>query len=255
MFDLKGRVALVTGGSRGLGLQMAAALGRAGCRLVITARKEVELHEALARLQSEGLEATSYQNDLSDLNSFDALVNRIADSCGNLDILVNNAGATWGGPAEGLAMQNWLKVINVNLNGTWALTQAVARRFMIPRRKGSIIFVASVQGLGGVAPGGTPTVAYNTTKAAQINLARTLAAEWGPHNVRVNALLPGWLPTKMTHATLEAEGSRLLTRIPLGRLGDPDRDLGGPIVFLASDAARYVTGQALAVDGGLSSVI
>jgi gluconate 5-dehydrogenase len=234
---------------------MAAALGRAGASLIITARKEAELHDARTQLQSEGFETIAFQNDLSDLNSIDPLVNRIADYCGGLVILVNNAGITWGGAAEGLAIQNWLKVVNLNLNGTWALTQAVARRFMIPPRKGSIIFVASVQGLGGVAPGGTPTVAYNTTKAAQINLARTLAAEWGPHNIRVNALLPGWLPTKMTRTTLEAEGSRLLARIPLGRLGDPNRDLAGPIVFLASDAACYVTGQALAVDGGLSTVV
>jgi gluconate 5-dehydrogenase len=255
IFGLKGKLALVTGGSRGLGFQMAAALGRAGVRVVITARKEAELAEAQAELRAEGIDVLALQHSLSDFGAAAALIERIENEMGSVDILVNNAGTTWGGSAETLQMANWQKVLDVNLSGTWALTQAVANRFMIPRKSGSIIFVASVQGLGGVAPGGTPTLAYNTTKAAQINLARTLAAEWGPYGIRVNALLPGWFPTKMTRATLAVEGHGFVERIPLGRLGDPARDIDGPLIFLASDASRYVTGHALVVDGGMTSVV
>ncbi|HEY3746736.1 MAG TPA: SDR family oxidoreductase [Gemmatimonadaceae bacterium] len=255
LFDLHGRTALVTGGSRGLGLEMARTLGLAGARLVITARKVLELQDAQKQLLESGIDAVAYQHDLADHRSTAPLVERIEREVGAIDILVNNAGTTWGGAAATLELDAWMKVVSVNLTGTWVLTQAVAACFMIPRKAGSIVIVASVQGLGGVVPGGAPTVAYNTTKAGQINLARALAAEWGPHHVRVNSLLPGWLPTKMTHTTLNSGGESLKARIPLGRLGEPSQDIGGPVLFLASDASRYVTGHALVVDGGLTCAV
>ena len=254
LFQLDGKLALITGASQGLGLHMAMALGLAGARVAITARKAVELDQAQGYLQAAGVNVVALQHDLARVASTPVLVDEIDRRCGPIDVLVNNAGATWGGPAATLELANWQKVVDVNLTGTWVLTQAVATRFMIPRKTGSIIIISSVQGLGGIAPGGTPTVVYNTTKAAQINLARSLAAEWGCHNVRVNAILPSWFPTKMTRSTLEHAGDSILARTPLGRLGDPEADIGGPVLFLASEASRYITGHALAVDGGLSAV-
>lgn len=254
-FDVQGKVCLVTGGSRGLGLGMARALGQAGARVAITARKPDELERARASLAADGIVVRAFVNDLAEYSSSPTLVTSIHDALGPIDVLVNNAGATWGAPAAELDWRGWQKVIDVNLNGTWALTQAVATQCMLPRSSGSIIIVASVNGLGGIAPGGVPTVAYNTSKAGQINLARSLAAEWGVHGIRVNSILPGWFPTKMAHGTIEDQGGGLLSRIPLGRFGEPDHDLNGPILFLASDASRYVTGHALVVDGGMSAVI
>lgn len=252
MFSLINKVALVTGGSRGLGLAMSKALGLAGATIVITARKIDELRDAQSTLESLGIHAVALCNDLADRSSIPALVDEVLDRVGPIDILVNNAGATWGAPAEEYSQAAWDKVINVNINGTWALTQEVARRCMIPRQQGSIITIASAAGVFGNAPGQMQTVAYNTSKAGQINMTRSLAGEWGKYGIRVNSLLPGWFPTRMTHGTLEFQ-DEASNSLPMGRFGT-DEDLAGPIVFLASEAARYVTGHALAVDGGMLAV-
>lgn len=254
-FRLDGKVCLVTGGSRGLGFGMASALGRAGARVAITARKQAELDTACQELARLGIEARAYVNDLADFATAPQLAEMVKADFGPVDVLVNNAGATWGAPAAALDWAGWQKVVDVNLHGTWALTQAVANSSMLPRQTGSIIMVASVAGLAGVAPKGTHTVAYNTTKAGQINLARSLGSEWGGQGIRVNSILPGWFGTKMTTATLDHHGDEYIARIPLGRFGDPDTDLDGPVLFLASDASKYVTGHALVVDGGMSTVI
>jgi gluconate 5-dehydrogenase len=255
MFDLRGKIALVTGGSRGLGFAMARTLGLAGATVVITARKQQELDEAVAELTDAGCAASAIRNDLADPASIPSLVEDVLTRFGKIDVLVNNAGATWGANAENMPIEAWRKVVEVNLNGTWALTQEVARRSMIPRRQGSIVIISSLLGTLGNRPGEHATVAYNTTKAAQINLARTLAGEWGVHGVRVNCILPGWFLTKMTNGTLTGEvGARYVEAIPLARLGESE-DLAGPILFLASDASCYVTGQSLAVDGGRSAVL
>jgi gluconate 5-dehydrogenase len=252
MFSLSNKIALVTGGSRGIGLAIAQALGQAGATVVITARKKDELLAAKNYLSDLGIETIALQHDLSDRSTTVALVAQIIDQVGGIDILVNNAGATWGATAIDHSQDAWDKVVGVNLNGTWALTQEVARSCMIPRRSGSIITIASVAGMLGNAPHNMHTIAYNTTKGAQINMVRALAGEWGQLGIRVNAILPGWFPTKMTHATLEND-TNVVQSIPLGRLGE-DVDLFGPIVFLASDASQYVTGHALAVDGGMLAV-
>ena len=249
---LRGRVALVTGASRGLGLAMALALGRAGARLLITARKAPELEAAAARLRAAGIEVQAVAADVADVASAPALVQSLLREAGQIDVLVNNAGATWGAPAAEYPLEAWKKVIDVNLNGAWALTQQVAVQSMLPRRTGSIVFISSILGLSGNRDM-TPTVAYNTAKAALINLARSLAVEWGPQGVRVNALLPGWFPTRMSQGTLAAHAAPILGSIPLGRVGDAESDISGPLLFLAGDQSRYVTGQMLIVDGGLSA--
>lgn len=254
LFDLTDRVAMVTGASRGLGLSMAQALGAAGAKLIITARKAQDLEESAQQLRGAGFEVLALPFDVADMNATAATVTKAIQHFGKIDVLINNAGATWGAPAATYPLDAWRKVMDVNLNGAFALTQQAAVQTMLPRKCGSIVFVSSVLALGGNSVT-TPTVAYNTAKAAQLNLSRSLAVEWGQQGIRVNALLPGWYPTKMTHATLAHSEAGLLDGIPMGRFGDPDQDLAGPIVFLASDASRYMTGQVLVVDGGITAMV
>jgi NAD(P)-dependent dehydrogenase (short-subunit alcohol dehydrogenase family) len=254
IFSLAGRVALITGASRGLGLEMARTLGAAGARLVITARKQQELQESAQQLRAAGLDVLAVPFDVGDVTAAATMVADVVRQLGQIDVLVNNAGNTWGAPAAEYPYDAWKKVMDVNLNGAWVLTQQVAVQSMLPRKTGSIIFVSSVMALGGSTLT-TPTVAYNTAKAAQLNLTRSLAVEWAGQGVRVNALLPGWFPTKMTRGTLEKSEATLLTTVPLGRWGDPERDIGGPVLFLASDASRYMTGQTLVIDGGITAAV
>jgi len=252
LFRLDGRVALVTGGSRGLGLQMAEALGEMGCRLAITARKTDELDAARAHLQGLGCEVLTVAADLQQFERIPALVDEVLARYGAVDILVNNAGATWGAPAEDYPDAAWHKVMNLNVSAPFFLAREVGRRSMIPRRQGRIINIASVAGLRGTAPG-VHTIAYNTSKAALINFTRTLAAEWGRYGINVNAICPGFFPTRMTEGVLKQVGDTVVARAPLHRLGG-DEDLKGAVVFFASEASRHVTGQYLAVDGGSSVV-
>ncbi|MEA3001860.1 MAG: hypothetical protein QOH81_648 [Sphingomonadales bacterium] len=254
LFDLEGRTCLVTGGSRGIGFAIARALGEAGARVAITARKTGELDEARAALACLDIEVAAFTSDLGVEDEAASLPDKVIAALGPIDILFNNAGATWGEAAATVARKAWHKVIDVNLNGTWALTQAVANASMLPRRSGSIVMVASVGGLFAQPPGVPPTAAYHASKAAQINLARALASEWGAHGIRVNALLPGWFETRMTSATLAGD-TVALARVPLGRFGDVETDIAGPALFLASDASRYVTGHALVVDGGMTALL
>jgi NAD(P)-dependent dehydrogenase (short-subunit alcohol dehydrogenase family) len=254
LFDLTGRHALVTGGSRGLGLQMAEALGEAGASLLITARKEAELDAAARRLRERGIDVEWRAADASDPQAIAALGDWALGRRGHLDILVNNAGAAWGAPAEEHPLEAWDKVHDLNVRAVFLLCQWIARRTMIPRRSGRIIMTASVAGLGG-NPRGHETVAYNTSKAAVIGLTRTLAAEWGEFGINVNAIAPGWFASRMTRATFEKFGvEHLAESAPLGRLGDED-DLKGAVVLFASEAGKHITGQVLAIDGGASAVV
>jgi gluconate 5-dehydrogenase len=251
LLDLSGKVALVTGGSRGLGLQMAEALGEMGARVAVTARKAAELDAAVKHLSALGVEAMSVPVDLGKRESIPATVDAVAARFGTVDVLVNNAGTTWGAPAEDYPAEAWDKVMRLNIDAMFFLSQEVGRRFMIPRRSGKIVNVASVSGLGGNPPG-MQTIAYNASKGAAVNLTRALAVEWGRHDVNVNCICPGFFPSKMTHGLLGAIGDLVVAATPLGRLGG-DEDLKGAVVFLASEASRHVTGQCLVVDGGASS--
>ena len=248
LFQLDGKVALITGGSRGLGLQMAEALGEMGCRVAITARKADELEEAKAHLQGRGIEVRTIVNDLQRFEGIPVLVEEVMSAHGHIDILINNAGATWGAPAEDYPDEAWHKVMNLNVNAPFFLAREVGKRSMIARRSGKIINVASVAGLKG-SPPGMNTIAYNTSKAAAINFTRALAAEWGKYNINVNAICPGFFPSKMSAGLLDKLEDTIVAHTPLQRLGG-DEDLKGPVVFLASEASRHVTGQYLAVDGG-----
>jgi NAD(P)-dependent dehydrogenase (short-subunit alcohol dehydrogenase family) len=250
-FRLDGRVALVTGGSRGLGLQMAEALGEMGCKVVISARKAEELDEARAHLKRHGVAAQTVVSDLQQIERIPALVDDVLAAHGRIDILVNNAGATWGAPTEDYPDAAWHKVMNLNVNAPFFLTREVGRRSMIPRRGGKIVNIASIAGLRGMGRG-VHTIAYNTSKAAMINFTRALASEWGRYGINVNAICPGFFPSKMSAGLLDTIGDEVIRRTPLQRLGDDD-DLKGALVYFASDASRHVTGQYLAVDGGRSA--
>jgi gluconate 5-dehydrogenase len=253
LFDLKGRTALVTGGSRGLGLQVAEALGEAGARLVLTARKAAELGAAVEQLKGRGIDASWIDGDASDARDVARIGAEALQRLGHVDILVNNAGAAWGAPAEDHPLDAWDKVMNLNLRGVFLFSQYIAKHSMIPRHDGRIIMMASIAGLGG-NPSGHETVAYNTSKGGVVNLTRTLAGEWGEHGITVNAIAPGFFPSKMTRGTLEHLGAdRLAARAPLRRLGDDD-DLKGVALLFASQAGKHITGQILAVDGGVSCV-
>jgi gluconate 5-dehydrogenase len=254
LFSLEGKTAVVTGGSRGLGLQMAEALGEQGARVLVSARKQAELDEACAHLAARGIEAHSIAADLSDEAAIGGFADEVLRLLGQVDILVNNAGATWGAPAEEFPVEAWDKVMNLNVRSVFLLCQAFGRLSMIPRGRGRIVNIASIAGLAGNPPGSMQTIAYNTSKAAVINFTRTLAGEWGRHGITVNAIAPGFFPSKMTRGILAAVGAdRLAQQAPLGRLGD-DEDLKGAVVLFASDAGKHITGQVLAVDGGVSAV-
>ncbi|HEY6642452.1 SDR family oxidoreductase [Povalibacter sp.] len=249
LFELQGRTVLVTGGSRGLGLQLARALGEMGAKVAISARKADELNEAKAELAAAGINAFTVVNDLSETEQLRPLVDAVVERYGDIDILVNNAGASWGAPAAQHSTEAWDKVMNLNARSVFLLSQEVANRCFIPRQRGNIINVGSVSSLR--VDMEMKAVAYYASKAAVVHLTRALACEWGPHGIRVNALCPGFFPSKLANGLLENIGTSIVARTPLGRLGGDD-DLMGAVVFLASDASRHVTGQALAIDGGAS---
>jgi gluconate 5-dehydrogenase len=254
LFDLTGQTALVTGGSRGLGLQMAHALGEAGARVMLSSRKADDLQEAVAELKAAGIEADFIAADCGKEEDIRRLAQETVKKMGRIDILINNAGATWGAAAEVHPVSAWDKVMNLNVRGYFILAQEVANLSMIPNGRGRILNVASIAGLAGNPPE-MQTIAYNTSKGAVVNFTKALAGEWGQHGITVNAICPGFFPSKMTYGLLEKMGAeRMASHAPLRRLGD-DEDLKGLTLLYASEAGKHITGQWLAVDGGVSAII
>jgi NAD(P)-dependent dehydrogenase (short-subunit alcohol dehydrogenase family) len=252
LLDLSGKVALVTGGSRGLGLQIAEALGEMGAKVVVTARKKDELDQAVSRLKKLGIEAASYVCDIGKREAIAPVADEILKKLGNVHILVNNAGATWGAPAEEHPLEAWDKLVNVNLSGAFVLTQIIASKSMIPAKWGRIINVASIAGLIGQDPRFAPTAAYTATKHGMVGLTRQLAAEWGVHGITVNAICPGLLDTEMTsHLTDEAR-AYYVDQTPLGRAAT-FAEVAAVVRFLMSEEASYLNGVVLPVDGGLTA--
>jgi NAD(P)-dependent dehydrogenase (short-subunit alcohol dehydrogenase family) len=252
LFDLGGQTALVTGGSRGLGLQIAESLGEAGAKILLTSRKAADLEQAAAELQAKGIDTRWIAADGSQPAEIARVVGETMERMGRIDILVNNAGATWGAPMATHPLEAWDRVMNINIRSLFLFSQAVGQASMLPRKQGRILNIASIAGLAGSLD--MTFIAYATSKGAVVNFTRQLAGEWGPSGITVNALAPGFFPSKMTQGTIAAIGvDKLAAAAPLRRLGDDD-DLKGAALLFCSPAGKHITGQILAVDGGLSAV-
>jgi NAD(P)-dependent dehydrogenase (short-subunit alcohol dehydrogenase family) len=251
LFDLSGKTAIVTGGGKGIGRQMAQGLAEAGANLVLCARQAERCEQAAGELEQLGVRALGLGCDVRDPEQVQAVVARTVDEFGGVDILVNNAGVVWGATPEDMPLEGWQKVVDVNLTGVFLFSQT-AGRAMIDGSGGSIVNIASVAGLHGAPPDVANSVVYHATKGGVISFTRDLAWKWAGHGIRVNAIAPGWFPSDMANFVLERMGDELIGRVPLSRFGGPD-DLKGPVVFLASDASGYVTGHTLVVDGGQSA--
>lgn len=247
LFDLTGRVAVVTGGAVGLGRQMAEALAEMGADLVLCARKKERCERAAEELRALGVRTLAVSCDVKNPSDIHTLTIETLAQFGRIDILINNAGTSWGAPVEEMTLEQWNKVIETNLTGTFLCCQAIGK-FMTQQRKGKIINVASTAGLRG-SPPEFQAIGYHASKGGVIAFTRDLARKWGPQNVQVNAIAPGWFPTHLSTVIIERNKENILRGTPLGRVGN-DHDLKGAAVFLASDASDYVTGQVLVVDGG-----
>jgi len=247
LFDLSGRVAIVTGGSIGLGRQMAEGLAEMGANVVLSARKKERCEQAAEELKKVGVETLALGCDVKNPDQVRGVVEETISRFGRIDILINNAGTSWGAPVEEMQLEHWNKVMETNLTGTFLFSQA-AGRHMVLQRRGKIINIASVAGLRG-APPEFQAIGYHASKGGVIAFTKDLACKWGIHNIQVNAIAPGWFPTHMSQVVIERNREAFLKRIPLGRFGN-DHDLKGAAVFLASDASDFVTGHVLVVDGG-----
>jgi NAD(P)-dependent dehydrogenase (short-subunit alcohol dehydrogenase family) len=250
LFDLTGRVAIVTGGSVGLGRQMAEGLAEMGAHLVLCARKQERCQKTAEELQQLGVQVLALACDVKDPASIGEVVNATVKHFGRIDILINNAGTSWGAPTEEMTLAQWNKVVETNLTGTFLFSQA-AGKVMITQRRGKIINIASIAGMRG-SPPELSAIGYTSSKGGVIAFTRDLAWKWGVHGIHVNAIAPGWFPSDMSQKVIERYQAKLLASIPLARLGN-SQDLKGAAIFLASDASDFVTGHTLVVDGGQSA--
>ena len=252
LFRLDGKTAIVTGGGRGLGRYMAEALSDAGASVVLCSRKKEPLTEVQREIEAGGGRALAVEFDVTDEESVEGVVSAAAESFGSVDVVVNNSGATWGAPPEEMPLDRFDQVMRVNVRGTFLMSQAAGRRMIETGAGGAIINISSVAGLVGGHPDYMQTVGYNSSKGAIISMTRDLATSWAQRNITVNAIAPGWFPTRMSGGLIEKFEEEMLANIPLGRFGAPE-DLKGVVIFLASPAASYVTGQTIVVDGGATA--
>jgi gluconate 5-dehydrogenase len=249
LFDLSGQTAIVTGASRGLGQYFARALAHAGADLIVTSRNRADLAAFVAEIESIGRKATPLALDVRDPASIERMAADAEAACGQIHILVNNAGCNVRKPALDVTWDDWNLILDTNLRGSFFVAQQIARR-MVPHGYGRIVNIGSVTsvfGYAGLAP-------YGASRGGVRQLTMSLADDWGKHGITVNCLAPGWFRTAQTEALYQNRQwvDYLVDRIPLKRPGEP-HDLDGPIVFLASEASRYITGQTLLVDGGIST--
>jgi gluconate 5-dehydrogenase len=249
LFDLTGKVAIVTGGATGLGRQIAGALAECGADVVVCARNAERCEAAAAELELLGVRALGLGCDVREPASVEAVVSRTVETLGRVDILVNNAGTSWGAAPEDVPLAGWQKVLDVNLTGAFLFAQAVGRELIRQGDGGKIINIASVTAFQGAPPEAMNALPYNVSKGGLVAMTIDLAVKWARHGICVNAIAPGWFPSDMSASLLERSADVLRARIPLGRFGGPD-DLKGAAAFLASAASDFVTGVTLPVDGG-----
>lgn len=247
-FKLEGKTAIVTGGGRGLGKQIAQSFAEVGANVVVCSRKLEPCEETRDELKKMGVDSLAFACDVSDPEDVKKVVEETVKHFGSIDILVNNSGATWGAPAIEMPLEAWEKVIDVNVTGTFLMSQEVGK-VMIKQNKGKIINIASVAGFGGTDPRYMDTIGYNTSKGAVMTFTKDLAVKWGQYNINVNAIAPGFFPTKMSQGLLDEGGERIIDGTPLQRYGN-DEDIKGAALFLASKASDFVSGDILTVDGG-----
>ena len=245
-FDLTGKVALVTGASAGLGVHFARTLAAAGASVAIAARRADRLASLQAELQAAGTKAVAVELDVQSGDSITAAFAAVEEALGPIDVVVNNAGISIVRPALEMPVEDWDAVVNTNLRGAWLVAQTAGKRWLMGKRPGVIINIASILGLrtiGQVAP-------YNASKAGLIHLTRALAMEWARHDIRVNAICPGYIETEMNSDFWKTPaGQRLIDRIPQRRIGKPEH-LDGALLLLSSEAGSFMTGSVLTVDGG-----
>jgi gluconate 5-dehydrogenase len=252
LFDLSGKVVLVTGGSRGLGLEMAEALGEAGAAVAVTARRQQWLSSAETTLRQAGIECLTVQCDGSIPDHVTAAVGRVVERFGRIDVLVNNAGISWAEPIETMPVEKWREVIDTNATGCFLMSRAVGQEMRRTGAGGSIINVASVMGLVGMAPEILDAVGYSASKGAIVSFTRDLAVKWARHGIRVNAVAPGFFETRLSAGVLARNQEGIERITPMGRIGRPG-EMKGVVLFLASEASSYITGQVLSVDGGATA--
>lgn len=248
LFKLDGKTAIVTGGGRGLGAQIAEGFAEAGANIVLCSRNLEACQEASKRLKEKGADALAIACDVTKQEEVKNVVAETVKHFGRIDILVNNSGASWAAPVVEMSLAAWQKVMDVNVTGTFLMSQEVGK-VMIKQKHGKIINIASIAGFGGTDPSVMDTIGYNTSKGAIITFTKDLAVKWGQYNIHVNAIAPGFFPTKMSNVLIEIGKEKILEGTPLQRLGNHS-DLKGAALFLASNASDYVTGDILTVDGG-----
>jgi len=248
LFDLTGKVAIVTGGGRGLGMQIAEGFAEAGANVIVCSRKLKACEEVSEGLKRLGVESIALKCDITNPEDVRNVVEQTVEQFGRIDILVNNSGASWGAPVEEMPLEAWKKVMDVNVTGTFLMSQAVGK-VMLEQKYGKIINIASVAGLKGSNPQYMNAIGYNTSKGAVITFTKDLAVKWGPSGIYVNAIAPGFFPTKMSKGLLDKGGEAFLEGTPLRKFGT-DNDLKGVALFLASPASDFVTGDIVVVDGG-----
>jgi len=251
LFDLTGKVVIVTGSSRGLGKEMAIGLGEAGAKVTITARREEGLIATRDELEAMGIECLPVVGDVTEVSGVKDMLARTLDKWGKIDVLVNNAGVVWASPPLEMTLDRWDYVMNINARGTFICCQE-AGKIMIEQNYGNVINVSSSVGVTAVDPKSGQFIAYQASKAGINIMTKQLAVEWGPHNIRVNAIAPSFLATRLTNVLINKTGENMLRWIPLGRIGRAD-EIKGIIVFLASEASSYISGQVICVDGGTTA--
>lgn len=251
IFKLTGKVAIVTGGSRGLGKEIATGLGEAGAKVVITARREEWLTPTYKEMTESGIECLAVKADISKVEDVERIVAEPLHKWGKIDILVNNAGISWGTPPEDMPLDKWDLVLNTNAKGTLICSQQVFRE-MKKTGGGNIVNVASITGLFAVDPRAMQAIGYQASKAAVVIMTKQFAVEWAKYNIRVNAIAPFFFRTRMSEVSIQRSEREMIEHIPMGRLGK-EGEIKGAVIFLASDASSYITGQVIAIDGGMAA--